>query len=34
LAKHYSKARLSAQRKAADHLGQVVHGAGRLAAKA
>ena len=27
LAKHYSKARMSAQRKAADHLGRVVHGA-------
>lgn len=27
LAKHYSKARLSARRKAAEHLGRVVHGA-------
>ena len=26
LAKHYSKARVSAQRKAAEHLGNVVHG--------
>jgi hypothetical protein len=29
LAKHYSKARMSARREAADHLGRVVHGSPR-----
>jgi integrase len=33
LAKHYSKARESAQREAAEHLGHVVHGIGKARAK-